>query len=118
LATAVGIEGQLIVGSVTVGPTTTAVEAQDAVWPVASFALHVNGVKPTGKRDPDAGTHDVEIGAVPPDTVGENPSTIGEPVLDVPDGAGHATLMPPVICETSAEGALLLPAESYDSTTK
>jgi len=74
-------------------------------------------VTPTGNDDPDAGTHDELIGAVPPDTVGENVSTIGEPVLDVPDGAGHAMFMPAVICETSAEGALLLPAESYDSTT-
>jgi len=118
LATAGAIEGQLIASGVTVGPVTTAEEVQDALWALESVALQVSAVTPTGNNDPDAGAHDELIGAVPPDTVGENVSAIGEPLVDEPDGAGHAILIPAGIPETSLDGSLLLPAESYDCTTK
>jgi hypothetical protein len=98
---------------------TVAAELHDAVSCLASVALQVSGVDPTGKSEPDAGEQVEVTGAVPPETVGENVSGIGPPVEDVPDGAGHeivgalvadgGVVDAPVRIATSADGALIAP---------
>jgi len=68
---------------------TVTLDVHDAVASFASVALHVSGVLPTGKSDPEAGVHREEIGAVPPETIGANDTGTALPAIDVADGAGH-----------------------------
>ncbi len=83
----------------------------------ASVAVHVAGVEPTGKSEPDAGVHDALTGAVPPETAGEKATTTGLRVVDEATGVGHwmtgrALGVPDVKPDTSNDGRLMVPAES------
>jgi len=89
----------------------------------ASVAVHVAGVEPTGKSEPDAGEHVPLIGAVPPYTLAENVTTTGLPSADEATGAGHRISggrfgSPGVMPDTSYEGGLNVPAASYARTMK
>jgi hypothetical protein len=67
-AVVVMFAGQVIGGPVT--SLTVTVKVQEPVLPDASVAVQVTVVVPTGKPDPDAGTH----------------MTVGVPQLSVPAG--------------------------------
>jgi hypothetical protein len=73
-------------GAVDVGAvydTITAVLHEAVSW-TASVTVHVVGVVPTGKSDPDAGEQAARSGAVPPLKSGANATTTGPPSVDVP----------------------------------
>ena len=122
--------GHMIVsgGTVATGATgglyvTTTDVLHDALNLRASVTVHVAGVEPTGKSEPDAGEHVPLIGAVPPYTAGENVTTTGLPSADEATGAGHWISgggfgTPGVMPDTSYEGGPIVPAESYARTTK
>ena len=89
---------------------TIAVDWHDTVLGVASVAVHVSEVAPTGNKDPELGVQLDVTGATPPETVGEKFNGIAAPVGDVPDGAGHWIVtgvldVPDVVPETSIDGA-------------
>jgi hypothetical protein len=100
---------------------TIAVDRHDTVLGVASLAVHVSEVAPTGNRDPELGLQFDVTGATPPETVGEKFNGIGEPLADVPDGAGHRIVIgalgvPEVVPETSTDDAPRRPPASYART--
>ena len=115
--------GQRIVGGGTAAYVTTTDVLHDACACRASVAVHVVGVEPTGKSDPDAGEQEAVTGATPPDAIGEKLTATGLPSIDDPIGVGHsmrgaAAEMPAVMPATSSEGVLNLPVESYERTMK
>jgi hypothetical protein len=102
--------------------TTTDV-LHDALKFKASVAVHVAGVEPTGKSEPDAGEHVPLIGVVPPYTVAENVTITGLPSVDEATGVGHRISggrfgRPGVMPDTSYDGGPIVPAESYARTMK
>jgi hypothetical protein len=116
------ITGQLIVsggidgdgggggGGSTTGASTTTVELHDAVWSVASAAVHEKLVLPTAKSDPDAGEQVVVTGAVPPLISGRSVTAIAFPSGDVRTGEGHAIETgTPAPATNSADGAPSVP---------
>jgi len=71
------------------GPVTTTTVLHEAVVLVASTAVHVSGVEPTGNSEPEAGEHVVVTGAVPPVTVVTIWTPTGFPFDEVAAGALH-----------------------------
>jgi hypothetical protein len=117
--------GHMIASGVLVGGlyVTTTDVLHDEVNFRESVAVHVVGVEPTGKSDPDAGEHVAVTGAVPPDTAGEKVTTTGLPSVDEPTGTGHwmaggAPGAPDVMPDTSYDGGLMVPDASYARTMK
>ena len=58
---------------------------------VASTAVHVSVVEPTGNSEPEAGEHVVVTGGVPPTTAVLTWTLTGFPVGEVAVGALHVT---------------------------
>jgi hypothetical protein len=113
------IVGQLMDGKADV--TTTAVLHEATCW-VASVAVQVTAVVPTGKVDPEAGAHAVVIGAVPPVVVGlPNVTATGAPFGDATAGGTLQTMengSGGAVAATSGDGSLSTPALLYAWTTK
>jgi hypothetical protein len=64
---------------------------QDAVVLLASTAVHVIVVEPTGNSEPDAGEHVVVAGGVPPTTAVLTWTLTGFPFDELAVGALHVT---------------------------
>jgi hypothetical protein len=82
--------GQVIVGGGG-GPVTTTTVLHEAVVLVASTAVHVTVVEPTGNSEPEACAHVVVTGAVPPPTAVLTCTLTGFPFGDGAAGALHVT---------------------------
>lgn len=90
-----------------VGARIVTVDEQTARCSCESSAVHVIGVVPIGKGDPEAGEHEAETGGTPPFTVGVRVTVIGRPSGDVNTGVGHAIVTgivaAPVLPDSSGE---------------
>ena len=73
------------------GPVTTTTVLHEAAVLVASTAVHVSVVEPTGNSEPEAGEHVVVTGAVPPTTAALTCTLTVLPSGDVAAGALHVT---------------------------
>jgi hypothetical protein len=112
--------GGCVVG-VVVDAFTKTPDVHEAFCCLASMAVHVNDVVPTGKSDPEGGEHVDDTGVTPPVTVDVRVTAIALPSRDVITGDGHVIVGPVDVGtrpDTSDERGPTTLSLSYDWTTK